>query len=226
MKNDIDANAVARYLQGHPAFFDQYADLLTQLVITSPHEGRAISITERQMGALRDKVRLLETKLAELIRFGEENDAIAAKVHRLATALLAATDNAGVLRVLYSHLGGAFAVPHVALRLWGAAGSGDSIEFAPISDEARGYAETLHHPYCGPGAGPDVIGWFGERGSHIRSLTLLALRDGGATFGLMVMGSEDAQRFYPGMGTLYLEQLAELASAALVRTRCSIENTA
>ena len=219
MKAAMDANEVARYLQDHPEFFDQYADLLTQIAIPSPHGGRAISITERQMGALRDKVKQLEAKLAELISFGEENDAIGAKVHKLAAALLAARDNTTVLRVLYSHLGGSFAVPHVALRLWGAAGGGEAIEFAPISAEARAFGETLAHPYCGPGAGPDVMSWFGERGAHVRSLALLALRDNGETFGLMIMGSEEPQRFYPGMGTLYVEQIGELAAAALVRTR-------
>lgn len=215
----MDANEIARYLQGHPEFFEHYAELLTQLTIPNPHDGRAVSITERQMGALREKVKQLEAKLAELIRFGEENDAISSKVHKLAVALVAAGDKEQVQAALQDHLGGSFAVPHVALRLWGTAGSGDGPEFAPVSDEARQFAETLAHPYCGPGGGPDVIGWFGEAGSHVRSLAFLALRDGGQTFGLLVMGSEEQQRFYPGMGTLYLEQIGDLAAAALVRTR-------
>lgn len=219
MKAAMDANEVARYLKDHPEFFDQYAELLTQIAIPNPHGGNAISITERQMGALRDKVKQLEAKLAELIGFGEENDAIATKVHRLGVALLAANDNAAVLHALYSHLGESFAVPHVALRLWGAAGKGDLIEFDPVSAEARAFAENLEHPYCGPGAGPDVMAWFGEGGAHVRSLALLSLRQGVMTFGLIAFGSEEPQRFYPGMGTLYLEQIAEMASAALVRTR-------
>lgn len=215
----MKAEEVARYLQDHPEFFNQYAELLTQLVIPSPHGDKAISITERQMGALRDKLKQLEGKLAELIRFGEENDAIAAKVHRLGVSLLAAGDNAAVLHALYSHLGESFAVPHVAVRLWGAAGTGDLIEFDPVSPEAREFAETMERPYIGPGGGPDVMAWFGEGGAHVRSLALLSLRQGVMTFGLMVFGSEEPQRFYPGMGTLYLEQIAEMASAALVRTR-------
>lgn len=212
------ADEVARYLQDHPEFFEKHAELLTQIAIPSPHDGRAISITERQMVAMRDKGKQLETKMAELIRFGTENDAISGKVHRLAVALLAATDHAGVLDVLYSHLGGDFAVPHVAVRLWGG-GGGTTIEYAPVSTEARAYAEALSQPYCGPGAGPDVMAWFGERGAHVRSLALVALRRGGEVFGLMVMGSEEPQRFYLGMGTHYLQQIADLAGAALARVR-------
>ena len=216
----MKAAEVARYLQDHPEFFEQHAELLTQLTIPSAHDGRAISITERQMGALRDKVKQLEAKLAELIGYGEENDAIASKVHRLGVSLLAATDHGAVLHALYSHLGDSFAVPHVALRLWGAAaGTGDFIEFDSVSPEARAFAENLKHPYVGPGGGPDVMAWFGEGGAHVRSLALLSLRQGVMTFGLMAFASEDPQRFYPGMGTFYLEQIAEMASLALVRTR-------
>ena len=40
------------------------------------------------------------------------------------------------------------------------------------------------------------------------------LRDGDA-FGLLALASEDAQRFYPEMGTLYLKRLGELVAAAI-----------
>ena len=72
---------VARYLHDHPEFFDQYADMLALVTLPDPHSGRAISITEKQLFNLRDKVRTLESKLVELIGFGEENDAIGGKVH-------------------------------------------------------------------------------------------------------------------------------------------------
>jgi hypothetical protein len=40
---------------------------------------------------------------------------------------------------------------------------------------------------------------------------------GGACFGLLVLASEDAYRFYPDMGTMYLSRIGELAGAALLR---------
>jgi uncharacterized protein YigA (DUF484 family) len=43
------------------------------------------------------------------------------------------------------------------------------------------------------------------------------MRNGGGTIGMIALGSEEAQRFYAGMGTLYLERLGEMASAALAR---------
>ena len=208
---------VARYLHDHPEFFDQYADMLALVTVPDPHSGRAISITEKQLFNLRDKVRTLESKLVELIGFGEENDAIGGKVHGLAVALIAAADQAGVIRALYSHLGGAFAVPHVTLRLWGA-GQGEGHELAAVADAAKAFASGLQRPYCGTVTGQESLSWFGEAATHLRSMTQVPLREpGGACFGLLVMASEEPHRFYPELGTLFLERIGEMASAALLR---------
>jgi hypothetical protein len=207
---------VARYLQGNPQFFEEYAELLSQMVIPHPHGGRAISITERQILTLREKSRQVETKLAELIRFGEENDAIAEKVHRLGLALIAAADLDTVLVVLKTHLVEDFAVPHVALRLW-APGGEDRPEFAPVSEAARADVDALVHPYCGPSPAVEGAQWFGATAEHLRSMALVPLRGDAGGFGALALASEDPERFYPEMGTLYLSRIGELASAALVR---------
>ena len=208
---------VARYLHDHPEFFDQYADMLALITLPDPHSGRAISITEKQLFNLRDKVRTLEAKLVELIRFGEENDAISDKVHGLGVALISADDRAAVVRALYSHMGGAFAVPHVTLRLWGA-GPGDGNEFGAVSDAVMAFAANLQRPYCGSVTGQESLAWFGESAAHLRSMTQVPLREsGGVCFGLLVMASEEPHRFYPELGTLYLERIGEMASAALLR---------
>ncbi len=207
---------VARYLHDHPEFFDQYAETLALVTLPDPHSGRAISITEKQLFNLRDKVRALEAKLADLIGFGEENDSISDKVHGLAVALIAATDQAAVVRALYSHLGGAFAVPHVTLRLWGA-GQGDGHEFDAVADTVKAFASSLSRPYCGTVTGQESLAWFGDNATHLRSMTQVPLREsGGVCFGLLVMASEEAHRFYPELGTLYLERIGEMASAALL----------
>lgn len=213
----MDANEVASYLKSHPEFFDQYSELLLQMHIPSPHEGRAISITERQMGVMRDKVRQLEAKLAELITFGEENDLISTKVHRLGLGLLGAADLTAVMRVLYSHIGGDFAVPHVAVRLWGV-GSGDAAEFADVGEAFRQKAGAMLQPYCGAAADQEAVGWLGEAASHIRSVAQIPLRHEGACFGLLLLASEEPHRFYPEMGTLYLDRIGDMAAAALLRT--------
>jgi hypothetical protein len=216
----ITAEDVARYLTDNPAFFEEYSEMLSQVSVQHPHGGRAIALSDRQVLALREKNKVLEAKLLELIQFGEENDAIGEKMHRLALALLAAQDMDALLAALYYHLREDFAVPHVALRLWrdggDTAGLGGSPEFRAVSDEMRQYAAGLVQPFCGPSGNAEAAAWFGEATSHIRSVALVPLKDK-ACFGVVALASEDVQRFYPEMGTLYLQRLGELVSAALGR---------
>jgi uncharacterized protein len=82
--------AIAEFLTRHPNFFNDFPMLLAELNIPHPHGTHAVSMSERQLIAMRDKVRMLESKLAELIQFGEENDGISEKLHALTLALLTA----------------------------------------------------------------------------------------------------------------------------------------
>jgi hypothetical protein len=85
---------------------------------------------------------------------------------------------------------------------------------APVADELRARADALGGPQCGPAAGSPFLAWFGDAAGHVRSIALVPL---GQTkpFGLLALGSEDAQRFYAEMGTLYLRRIGELTAAAL-----------
>jgi len=217
----MNAEDVAHYLREHPDFFNQHHELFTRLTVPHPqHGGQAISLAERQLHALRDKIRQLEVKLSELIRFGEENDDISAKVHRLSVALLQADRVEAVRQALFDSLREDFAVPHVSLKLWGATATADAGGVAHpdafgVSEAARRHVENLRHPYCGAPENIEVAGWFGEAAPHVRSLALMPLRAPEGCFGLLALGSAEPERFYPEMGTLYLGRIAELAAAAL-----------
>ena len=212
------ADEIADFLQKNPLFFENHAELIAQLVIPHPHGGRAISITERQMLTLREKSRELEKKLGELLEFGEQNDAISEKMHRLSVAMIAAGTFQSVVHALEYHLREDFAVPHVALRLWNVPENGGELpEFTAVGQELQVFAETLSRPYCGSTSGFETGTWFGDQASHIRSQALIALQNAGGTIGMLALGSEDTNRFYADMGTLYLERLGELVSASLSR---------
>lgn len=195
---------VARFLRSHPDFFEQHPQLLETILVPHPHGGRAIPLTERQIVSLREKARQLEGKLSELLRFGEDNDAIGEKVHRLSLALLAARDPAAAESALHFHLREDFAVPHVSLRMW-----------TEQSDPAlRDQAANMGAPACGAAAGNPFLPLFGEAQEHVRSVAIVPL---GQTrnVGVLALGSEDPQRFYAEMGTLYLRRIGELAAGAL-----------
>ncbi len=207
------AQDVADYLKQHPYFFNEYASLLADMTLPHPHGGRAVSLSERQLIAMREKSKLLESKLAELLLFGEDNDAISEKVHRLALALLEARDLDGTLEALTRQLQDDFNVPHIALRIWPAGDETDT------SAELKTLANHLvRQPYCGAHVPDEVIEWFGDSGEKLQSFAEVALAADDTAFGLLVFASADPQRFYPDMGTLYLKRISELVSAAVLRT--------
>lgn len=211
----IEADDVARYLRDNPAFFEQNITLLTEIDLPHLSADKTISITEYQVAALREKNQTLEAKLRELILFGEENDILGERVHQFCLAMMRAGNLASAIEIVHRNLRDEFSVPHVALRLW--RGSGDGAEFSPVSQELRVYAEGLTNPSCGTHALFETDTWFGEAAPHLKSFALAPLR-AGDTFGLLVLASEDPQRFYQGMGTLYLKRIAELLSVALDRS--------
>jgi uncharacterized protein len=213
----MNADDIAVFLRTHPQFFDQHPELLEKIQVSHPHGGRAIPLAERQMLALREKVKALEGKLGEMIRFGEQNDAISEKVHRLAVALVAAPDLPALMHSLNFHLREDFAVPHLALRIWGKDLPADLDAALPVDEAQQRAAAAMGGPQCGAAAGNPFVPWFGEAAEHVRSVALVPLaagKEAASVFGLLALGSEDAQRFFPDMGTLYLRRIGELCAAA------------
>ncbi len=206
----MEKQAIADFLTRNPNFFNEFPTLLADLNIPHPHGTHAVSMSERQLIALRDKVRLLENKLAELIQFGEENDGISEKLHALTLALVAANTPEDIAAALALHLREGFAVPHHAWRL---------LNGAALSSEAATAMSTLLHPVCGALAVPQAADWFGELSPHLRSFACIPLRTATASpaLGLLVLASEEDKRFYAGMGTLYLLRLGQVLAAALTR---------
>ncbi|MHB1187127.1 DUF484 family protein [Thiobacillus sp.] len=210
---------IAEFLTRHPNFFNDFPTLLAELHIPHPHGTHAVSMSERQLIAMRDKVHMLENKLAELIQFGEENDGISEKLHALTLALVAARTPQDIVAALALHLREGFAVPHHALRAWNLATDSMPGLIEPASQAVRDSVAAMAQPVCGALAVNDVSDWFGEVSPHLRAFACIPLRPApaAAPVGLLVLASEEAKRFYAGMGTLYLERLGQLVGAALVR---------
>jgi hypothetical protein len=204
MKNE----EIARYLATHPEFFDQFPHLLTDVRVAHPFDGRAISIAERQILNLRDKISLLENKLGELIQFGEENDVIALKMHHIALATMSARDITTLIHACYMNLHEDFGIPHAHIQLWAT----DSVQ---ISDDVKAWVNNMPHPQCGAYLHEEALSWLGDT-SHLRSYSAIPLKHNDA-IGVLILASEDAQRFYPQMGTIYLQRLGELIATGIQR---------
>ncbi len=210
---------IANYLANTPGFFERHAELLSSIQLSSPHGTRAVSLQERQMDLLREKHKGLEQKIMEMIRHGQENVAIADRLHRYTRALMLTVDAADLPEVVVRELKQQFLIPQAGIRVWGLASAPAEREFArEVSADAKSFASSLTLPYCGANVGFEAAGWLDDA-STVASLAMIPLRHGATTdaFGLLVLGSPDATRFAADMGTEFLMRIGEIASAGLSR---------
>lgn len=217
MNAELDSATVAQYLLDHAGFFEQNAELLASIRLTSPVIGKAISLQERQMEILRDKNKTLELHMANLIRLGQDNDRITERMQEWSRTLLMTRNAADLPNALVGGLQKIFSLPNVTMRIWGVAEAAADSPFAkPVSEDARLFANGLANPFCGPNNDFEAAGWLDNQ-AQTKSLAMLALRhpESKAVFGLLVMGSEDVERFSADMATDFLANIGETASAAL-----------
>jgi uncharacterized protein len=211
-----DSDSIAQYLLDHPHFFEEHAELLARIKLSSPLMGRTVSLQERQMEVVREKMKIQELRMAELLRIGQENDAITRKFHQWTRSLLLARNDVDLPHVLVSGLQTIFSVPHATLRMWNVAPEYSHTWFAQgASEDVRIFSNSLMAPFCGKNDDFEAASWLDDSAA-IQSIAMLALRDeDGGAFGLLVLGSPDAQRFTSDMATDFLAQIGETASAAL-----------
>ncbi len=215
----ITEHDIASYLANTPGFFERHAELLSTVQLTSPHGQRAVSLQERQMEMLRERIKGLEMRIVEMIRHGQENLAIADRLHRTTRRLLVTTDPAQLPSRIVESLKHEFMIPQAALRLWNIGNDHAALPFAQeVSDDAKAFTSSLTMPYCGVNAGFEAARWLDDPGT-VMSLALLPLRQGDTCFGLLVLGSPDPTRYSADMGTDFLMRIGEVASAALSRLR-------
>lgn len=217
MTYELDSNAVANFLSDNPHFFEEHSELLSRVKLTSPLAGRAVSLQERQMEVLREKIKVHELRMAELLRIAEENDAITQKFLQWTRSLLLARNDVDMPHTLISGLQSIFSVPQVTLRIWGVTEEYAHTWFAAeVSEDAKIFGNGLTAPYCGANQDFEAASWL-EDSASVQSIAMLPLRVGGApeAFGLLVLGSADPQRFTADMATDYLSKIGEIASAAM-----------
>ena len=219
--NPITEDDIADFLLNTPDFFGRHAELLSAVLLTSPHGNRAVSLQERQAEMLREKIKLLEHRIMDMIRHGNENMIISDRLQRWARRLFLTASPQALPHAMAEGLQEEFMVPQVAVKVWGVADAFAGEPFAQgVSNDVKSLASSLMAPYVGANAGFEAVGWLPDA-SRVASVALIALRNGTdpQAFGLMVLASPDSQRFHAGMGTDFLERMAELGSAALSRLR-------
>jgi uncharacterized protein len=216
--DSLTIEQVAEFLRSQPQFFESHPDVLLNIEVPHPHGGRTVSIPERQLIATREKARLLESKLSELIKFGEENDALSDKVQALTLKLISAKTREQAIDTLYLDLLDTFLVPHVVVRLWNVFVPEGSTapEFQAVATELQQFTEAMTAPYVGAHPVYETNLWFGEHAPHLKSYAMVPLKKDNV-FGVLLLASENAERFYSGMGTMFLTRIGDVFAATLAR---------
>ena len=220
----VSDEVVQSYLQSNPDFFERHGELLSSLRL--PHvTGGAVSLVERQVSVLRQKDLKLERKLKELLAVARANDLLGDKIHKLAIALLGATDLAATLNICEKSLRVDFDANQSILVLFREPDLFAAVKvgrfFRPVlrQDGAVKAFDTFlkrNNPRCGQVRDAQRDFLFGHETDEIGSCALVPLGTK-AELGFLAIGSVDADRFHPGMSTDFLARLGQLIAAALQR---------
>ena len=213
----LGAHEVAAFLRRHPKFLAQFPDLAVSLVVPK-EEGQAASLASYQLDVLRDKNRELTRRLNELYANAQENERLAVRTHQLSLALMRANGPAETLRTMVAVLGEDFrgelvrvvlfeAVPGLEADWLQVVAQGDAA-LAPFRDFM-----AAGEPLTGRLNQDKLALLFGPRAAEAASAVLLPLPG----VGMLAVGSSDANRFFPGMGTLFLRLMSEALVTALGR---------
>lgn len=211
-----DANAVALFLQEYPDFFEHNPELIAGLKLTTALGGRTVSLQERQVEVLREKIRQLELKFATLARNAGNNDVIISNFHQWVLLLLSGATSDDLPATLVTAMKESFNVPAVTVRLWNLKADHADQWFGADPGDAPAFADGHLSPVCGPAAGQPGVLWLDDAAA-MQSAALVPLRKAGSesSFGLLVLASPDAQRFSSDLATDILARIGETASAYL-----------
>src|SRR5579885_1209379 len=101
---EAEEDAVARYRQHHPEFFERHLPLLARLRLPHLRGGSTVSLIERQVEVLRERHAAVEQKLAEFVKVARSNDQVAEKIHRFTRRLLRAQSRAAAIAEIEASL--------------------------------------------------------------------------------------------------------------------------
>ena len=145
--NPITEDDIADFLLNTPDFFGRHAELLSAVLLTSPHGNRAVSLQERQAEMLREKIKLLEHRIMDMIRHGNENMIISDRLQRWARRLFLTASPQALPHAMAEGLQEEFMVPQVAVKVWGVADAFAGEPFAQgVSNDVKSLASSLMAP--------------------------------------------------------------------------------
>ena len=214
----LGAHEVAAWLRRHPKFLQQFPDLAISMVVPR-EEGPAASLASYQLDVLRDKNRELSRRLHELFGNAQDNERLAVRTHQLTLALLKQSTAADTLRAMAASLAEDFQGDLVRIVLFDRVEGLDDVDWLQVIAQGDGSLAPFRdcladgEPLCGRLQPEKNALLYAVRADEVQSSALLPLPG----TGLIAIGSREPNRFYPGMGTLFLRMMGEALATALQR---------
>ena len=221
MDNDNTSlkEVVAAYLRNHPEFLTDFPDIL-EILQLNHRSGVAASLIERQVDQLRQKNQDLSRQLNRLMHVAAENEQLMTRLHRLTLQLKSLNSR----NEFFTHLGNSllndFNADILQICLFEkslADEAGEDVRHVePDHSDMEQFRTHLdrNHTVCGRLSEQKLEFLFGSKARWVQSTALVPLGESGA-HGMMAIGSSDPARFYPGMGTLFLDLLADVIASGL-----------
>lgn len=210
---------VANYLRNNPDFLEEYPDVLQTLEINH-HSGNAVSLIERQVERLRAANEELTGRLNGLVQRAAENEDLISRLHKLTLELMPIESRSEFFTCLGNSLLNDFNADILQICLLDAdvaTEAGEDVIGIQADDPLFEPFKTLlekSETTCGRLSETKMEFLFGSKARWVQSTALIPLGDTGS-LGMMAIGSSDQNRFYPGMGTLFLDLLADVIAARL-----------
>lgn len=214
----LGAHEVAAFLRRHPKFLQQFPDLALSMVVPR-EDGPAASLASYQLEVLRDKNRELNRRLQDLFGNAQVNERLAVRTHQLTLALLRQDSAAGTLRAMAASLAEDFQGDLVRIVLFQPVAGLDDVDWLQVVAEDDSALAPFRdcladgEPLCGRLQPDKHALLYGARAEDVQSSALLPMPG----LGMIAVGSREPNRFYPGMGTLFLRMMAESLAVALKR---------
>lgn len=207
---------VSRYLQQNPGFLEQEPELLKHLEL-SHASGPAVSLIEKQVQYLRSENESLENRLNQLIQVASDNEKLMYRLHQLTLELMSMGDLPSFFDRLSEALLDELKADILNITLFDL-----KIEAGPKTPmfhvrrddpEIQQFQDSLDKgaSVCGRLNRNKRNYLFGSRAQWVQSMVLVPM----GTDGMLAIGSSDPARFYPGMGTLFLDLLAQVVVSRL-----------
>ena len=204
-------------IKDNPDFLHRNPELLKDIQVPHSEHG-TVSLIERQVEQLRNKLKSADSRLCELMDIARDNERLAQSRQRIAINLLGARDLEDVITTVLDELSNELdaEIPVLKLITKDERLLHDRNELFVDGEGMEAFTIMLQqqNPVCGRSTEEQKRFLFGDDADKVASTAIIPLI-AGANLGLIGLGSSDARRFHSVMGTEFLSQLGELVSAAL-----------